>query len=78
MTALDDPKVSKLYKDMIELAFAEDASIVARQQAYIDTNPEGAVFANFPFDRAGQSARRIAGRLLNEEAAAAEARSTAE
>lgn len=66
--ALDDPKVSQLYREMIDLAFAEDAAITARQQAYIDSAPGGATFVNFPFDRAGQSARRIVQRLLQEEA----------
>ncbi|MDB5569577.1 MAG: Vanillate O-demethylase monooxygenase subunit [Hyphomicrobiales bacterium] len=67
--AIDDPKVSQLYREMIDLAFAEDAAIVAQQQVYLDTAPPGAGFVNFPFDRAGQSARRIVRRLLDEEAA---------
>lgn len=76
--AIDDPKVSQLYKEMIDLAFAEDAAIVAQQQAYIDSNPAGESFVNFPFDKAGQSARRIVKRLLEEEAAAHPTRTAAE
>jgi hypothetical protein len=55
---------------MIELAFNEDKDIVEAQQKFIDADPENAHFTNFSFDRAGQSARRILRRLLDEEQAA--------
>lgn len=65
--ALDDPKVDDIYRTMIDLAFDEDKRIVERQQKLIDLDPENAHLASFPFDRAGQSARRILRRLMDEE-----------
>ncbi len=64
---LGDKKVDDIYRSMIELAFNEDKTIVEAQQRLIDRDPETALFVNFPFDRAGQSARRILRRLMNEE-----------
>ena len=65
--ALDDPKVDDIYRSMIDLAFGEDKSIVERQQKLIDLDPANAHLASFPFDRAGQEARRIVRRLIAEE-----------
>jgi vanillate O-demethylase monooxygenase subunit len=65
--AIDDEKVTELYRSMIDMAFREDAAITARQQELIDSNPAGPVFVNFAFDRAGQSARRIVNRMIAEE-----------
>jgi phenylpropionate dioxygenase-like ring-hydroxylating dioxygenase large terminal subunit len=67
---LDDAKVSKIYKDMTDLAFAEDARIVESQQALIDSDTSGAPLVSLAFDRAGLGARRIIKRKLEEEAAA--------
>jgi len=64
---LGDKKVDELYRSMIELAFNEDRAIVEAQQRLISQDPENAYFVNFPFDRAGQSARRIVRRLMTEE-----------
>jgi phenylpropionate dioxygenase-like ring-hydroxylating dioxygenase large terminal subunit len=64
---LGDKKVDELYRSMIELAFNEDKAIVEAQQRLISQDPENAYFVNFPFDRAGQSARRIVRRLMTEE-----------
>jgi phenylpropionate dioxygenase-like ring-hydroxylating dioxygenase large terminal subunit len=67
---LDDANVSKIYKDMTDLAFAEDARIVESQQALIDSDASGAPLVSLAFDRAGLGARRIIKRKLDEEAAA--------
>ncbi|HEY7665425.1 MAG TPA: aromatic ring-hydroxylating dioxygenase subunit alpha [Xanthobacteraceae bacterium] len=67
---LDDAKVSKIYKDMTDLAFAEDARIVELQQRLIDSDASGAPLVSLAFDRAGLAARRIIKRKLEEEAAA--------
>jgi hypothetical protein len=56
---------------MIDLAFAEDKAIVEEQQRLIDLDPANAHLASFPFDKSGQSARRILRRLLDEEQAQA-------
>ncbi len=68
--ALDDEKVSKIYKDMTDTAFAEDTTLVAQQQALIDSDPTGSPLVSLAFDRAAMSARRIVRRKLEEEAAA--------
>ena len=68
---LDDDNVSKIYKDMTDLAFAEDAHIVELQQQLIDSDASGAPLVSLAFDRAGVGARRIIKRKLEEEAAAA-------
>ncbi|MET0922285.1 MAG: aromatic ring-hydroxylating dioxygenase subunit alpha [Xanthobacteraceae bacterium] len=65
--ALDDDKVSKIYKDMTDLAFAEDTRMVEMQQALIDSDPSGAPLVSLAFDRAGVAARRIIRRKLEEE-----------
>jgi phenylpropionate dioxygenase-like ring-hydroxylating dioxygenase large terminal subunit len=67
---LDDANVSKIYKDMTDLAFAEDARIVEQQQQLIDSDTSGAPLVSLAFDRAGVGARRIIKRKLEEEAAA--------
>jgi vanillate monooxygenase len=67
---LDDENVSKIYKDMTDLAFAEDARIVEAQQALIDSDPSDAPLVSLAFDRAGVGARRIIKRKLEEEAQA--------
>ena len=59
-----DKKVDELYRTMIETAFNEDKLIVEAQQKLIERDPASAVFTNFAFDRAGQSARRILKRLM--------------
>jgi phenylpropionate dioxygenase-like ring-hydroxylating dioxygenase large terminal subunit len=69
--ALDDAKVSKIYKDMTDTAFAEDTEMVARQQALIDGDPTGAPLVSLAFDRAALAARRIIKRKLEEEEALA-------
>jgi hypothetical protein len=61
--------VSKIYKDMTDLAFAEDARIVELQQILIDGDTSGAPLISLAFDRAGLGARRIIKRKLDEEAA---------
>jgi phenylpropionate dioxygenase-like ring-hydroxylating dioxygenase large terminal subunit len=66
---LDDENVSKIYKDMTDLAFAEDAHIVELQQQLIDSDASGAPLVSLAFDRAGVGARRIIKRKLEEEAA---------
>src|SRR5215510_9775022 len=65
---LDDANVSKIYKDMTDLAFAEDARIVESQQALIDSDTSGAPLVSLAFDRAALGARRIIKRKLEEEA----------
>jgi phenylpropionate dioxygenase-like ring-hydroxylating dioxygenase large terminal subunit len=67
---LDDANVSKTYKDMTDLAFAEDARIVEGQQRLIDSDPSGTPLISLAFDRAGLAARRIIKRKLEEEAQA--------
>jgi phenylpropionate dioxygenase-like ring-hydroxylating dioxygenase large terminal subunit len=67
---LDDANVSKVYKDMTDLAFAEDARIVELQQELIDSDTSGAPLVSLAFDRAGLGARRIIKRKLDEEASA--------
>jgi vanillate monooxygenase len=67
---LDDANVSKIYKDMTDLAFAEDARIVEAQQRLIDSDTSGSPLVSLAFDRAGLGARRIIRRKLEEEAAA--------
>jgi len=64
---LDDANVSKTYKDMTDLAFAEDARIVEAQQRLIDGDPSGSPLVSLAFDRAGLAARRIIKRKLEEE-----------
>jgi vanillate monooxygenase len=66
---LDDDNVSKIYKDMTDLAFAEDAHIVELQQQLIDSDASGAPLVSLAFDRAAVGARRIIKRKLEEEAA---------
>jgi vanillate O-demethylase monooxygenase subunit len=68
---LDDAAVSKTYKDMTDLAFAEDARMVERQQQLIDSDPSGTPLVSLTFDRAALAARRIIKRKLEEEALAA-------
>ncbi len=68
--ALDDDKVSKIYKDMTDQAFAEDTRIVELQQTLIDSDPSDTPLVSLAFDRAGVAARRIIRRKLDEEAAA--------
>jgi phenylpropionate dioxygenase-like ring-hydroxylating dioxygenase large terminal subunit len=68
--ALDDDRVSKIYKDMTDLAFAEDARMVELQQQLIDSDHSGAPLVSLAFDRAGVAARRIIRRKLEQEAAA--------
>jgi phenylpropionate dioxygenase-like ring-hydroxylating dioxygenase large terminal subunit len=68
--ALDDDNVSKIYKDMTDLAFAEDKRIIEGQQALIDSDPSDAPLVSLAFDRAGVGARRIITRKLEEEAQA--------
>ena len=70
---LDDAKVSKTYKDMTDLAFAEDARMVELQQQLIDSDPSGTPLVSLAFDRAALAARRIIKRKLEEEAQAAAA-----
>jgi phenylpropionate dioxygenase-like ring-hydroxylating dioxygenase large terminal subunit len=67
---LDDANVSKIYKDMTDLAFGEDARIVEQQQLLIDSDTSGAPLVSLAFDRAALGARRIIKRKLDEEAAA--------
>lgn len=71
--SLDDRKVSDMYRDMIVLAFNEDAEIIEAQQQRIDADPNGGALANFSGDRAGLEARRIVARKLAEEAKARDA-----
>jgi phenylpropionate dioxygenase-like ring-hydroxylating dioxygenase large terminal subunit len=68
---LDDAKVSKIYKDMTDLAFAEDARMVELQQQLIDGDPSGTPLVSLAFDRAALAARRIIKRKLEEESQAA-------
>jgi phenylpropionate dioxygenase-like ring-hydroxylating dioxygenase large terminal subunit len=75
--ALGDEKVSRIYKDMTDLAFAEDAAIVERQQLLIDSDASGAPLVSLAFDRAGLAARRIISRKLDEETQRTNARLTA-
>jgi phenylpropionate dioxygenase-like ring-hydroxylating dioxygenase large terminal subunit len=71
--ALDDAKVSKIYKDMTDLAFVEDARIVELQQQLIDSDVSGTPLVSLAFDRAGLAARRIIKRKLDQEAAPTQA-----
>jgi phenylpropionate dioxygenase-like ring-hydroxylating dioxygenase large terminal subunit len=71
---LEDDNVSKIYKDMTDLAFAEDARMVEMQQQLIDSDPTGAPLVSLAFDRASVGARRIIQRKLEEEAAASPTR----
>ena len=68
--SLDDKKVDGLYRTMIDTAFNEDKLIVEGQQRLLDQHAGELHFTNFTFDKAGQSARRILRRLMNEEQAA--------
>ncbi len=70
---LDDVDVSKIYKNMTDQAFAEDARIVEQQQQLIDSDRSGAPLVSLAFDRAGLAARRIIKRKLDEEAMASSA-----
>jgi phenylpropionate dioxygenase-like ring-hydroxylating dioxygenase large terminal subunit len=70
---LDDVDVSKIYKNMTDQAFAEDARIVEQQQQLIDSDRSGAQLVSLAFDRAGLAARRIIKRKLDEEAMASSA-----
>ena len=70
---LDDVDVSKIYKNMTDQAFAEDARIVEQQQQLIDSDRSGAPIVSLAFDRAGLAARRIIKRKLDEEAMASSA-----
>jgi phenylpropionate dioxygenase-like ring-hydroxylating dioxygenase large terminal subunit len=70
---LDDVDVSKIYKNMTDQAFAEDARIVEQQQQLIDSDRSGAPLVSLAFDRAGLAARRIIKRKLEEEAMASSA-----
>src|SRR5262249_5855028 len=63
-----DANVSKTYKDMTDLAFAEDARMVEAQQRLIDSDPSGTPLVSLAFDRAALAARRIIKRKLEEEA----------
>jgi vanillate monooxygenase len=65
---LDDANVSKIYKDMTDTAFAEDAAMVERQQQLIDSDTTGVPLVSLAFDRAAMAARRIIKRKLEEEA----------
>lgn len=76
--ALKDEKVHNLYKTMIEEAFNEDKQIVEAQQALIDSNDRDQPLVSLPFDKAGNSARRILKRLMEEEQAGAAAQVAAE
>src|SRR5262249_14502380 len=67
---LEDANVSKTYKDMTDLAFAEDARMVEAQQRLIDSDPSGTPLVTLAFDRAALAARRIIKRKLDEEAQA--------
>src|SRR5262245_36854427 len=67
---LEDANVSKTYKDMTDLAFAEDARMVEAQQRLIDSDPSGTPLVSLAFDRAALAARRIIKRNLEEEAQA--------
>jgi Vanillate O-demethylase oxygenase C-terminal domain len=62
-----------LYKDMTDVAFAEDARMVELQQRLIDGDPSGTPLVSLAFDRAALAARRIITRMLKEEAQAAAA-----
>jgi vanillate monooxygenase len=64
---LGDKKVDELYRSMIEVAFNEDKALVEAQQRLISADAGNVLFVNFPFDRTGQSARRILKRLMSEE-----------
>jgi hypothetical protein len=63
---------------MIEVAFHEDKTIVEAQQRLMSADAGNVLFVNFPFDRAGQSARRILKRLMSEEQTAGEKLAAAE
>jgi Vanillate O-demethylase oxygenase C-terminal domain len=63
----------QIYKDMTDLAFAEDACMVELQQQLIDSDPSGTPLVSLAFDRAALAARRIIKRKLKEEAQAAAA-----
>jgi len=76
--ALDDPKVSELYRSMIWEAFNEDKNIVEAQQRLIDSAPQSQPLVALPFDRAGNSARRILKRLIDEENGGGPQRAAAE
>lgn len=75
---LDDEKADHLYKSMIEEAFNEDKRIVEAQQIYIGSDPNNVPLVGLPFDKAGNSARRILKRLMDEEQAESVARQAAE
>jgi phenylpropionate dioxygenase-like ring-hydroxylating dioxygenase large terminal subunit len=75
---LGDKKVDELYRSMIEVAFNEDKAIVEAQQRLMSADAGNVLFVNFPFDRAGQSARRILKRLMSEEQTAGDKLAAAE
>jgi len=75
---LDDPAVDKIYDEMIMEAFLEDKLIVEQQQKLIDSDEAQSPLVALPFDKAGNSARRILKRRMDEENAEASAKVAAE
>ena len=71
--AIDNPKIHETYRSMIDLAFREDAAIVAKQQVLIDSDPTKAPLIPLAFDKAGMAARRLVQRKLEEERGQAQA-----
>src|SRR5262245_60742710 len=57
--ALNDERISKIYQDMTDTAFAEDTRMVEQQQRLIDSDSSDAPLVSLAFDRAGVAARRI-------------------
>jgi len=75
---LDDPSADKIYEEMIWEAFNEDKVIVEEQQRLIDNDPEQRPLVALSFDKAGNSARRILKRWMDEENEEAAAKVAAE
>jgi phenylpropionate dioxygenase-like ring-hydroxylating dioxygenase large terminal subunit len=74
---LDDPKVDAVYFNMTVEAFNEDKAIIEHQQDYISSDESTAPLIAFTFDKAGQSARRILRRKIEEETEAMQPRAKA-
>ena len=75
--ALDDPKVDAVYFNMTVEAFNEDKTIVEQQQDYISSDASNKPLIAFGFDKAGQMARRVLRRKIEEEAEATQPRAKA-
>jgi vanillate O-demethylase monooxygenase subunit len=64
---VDDPVITKMFKDITQFAFDEDQVMIEAQQKMIDSDTSDVALVNFQGDRASFEARRIIARKLEEE-----------